>query len=169
MKKISMRKQKTEYRRLIMKTDDRKINISVFRLHFCSLFSDFGLRTMKSKGQAVIVLVMIVAIVSLLFTHVALLNLAALGLSNEQYEGTILRTKAEGYLENAAMRYLRDISYTGESLNEGTISCTIVVADLGGFNRDFESTCEKGQRAKTVGMQVSINNGVFDFTKIAER
>lgn len=123
----------------------------------------------KNQGQAVIVLVMVVTIVSLIFTHVALLNINALKLSNELYAAILLRAKAEGYLENAAMRYLRDITYTGETLNESDISCTIEVTDLGGFNRDFESTCSQGVRAKTVGMQVAIASGIFTFTKITER
>jgi len=126
---------------------------------------------MKSnqKGQAVIVLVMVVTIVSLIFTHVALLNINALKLSNELFEGIVLRAKAEGYLENAGMRYLRDVAYTGETLNESDISCTIVVTNLGGTSRDFESNCSRGLRSKTVGMTVAISSGIFTFTKITER
>lgn len=123
----------------------------------------------QQKGQAIIVLVMIIAIVSLMFTYVALLNISALKLSSELYEGMQLRTKAEGYLENAGMRFLRDTTtYFGESLNEGEISCTITVEDLGGFNRNMESACTKDGRTKTVGMQVSLSSGTFVFTKITE-
>ncbi len=124
---------------------------------------------MLQRGQAIIVLVMIVAIVSIMFTHVALLNINSLGLSNELFDGVVLRAKAEGYLENAAMRYLRDTNYSGETLNEGTISCTIVVEDLGGVDRDLESTCTRAGRTKTVGMQVTLITGIFTFTKITER
>lgn len=124
----------------------------------------------NQKGQAVIVLVMVVTIVSLIFTHVALLNINALKLSNELYEGVILRAKAEGYLESAAMRYLRDVTYTGETLNESDISCTIDVTSLGGYNRDFESTCTRSIRSRTVGMTVAAtSSGIFTFTKIVDR
>lgn len=129
------------------------------------------MKSTAQNGQAVIVLVMVVTIVSLIFTQVALLNINALKLSNELYEGVILRTKAEGYLEDAAMQFLRDTSYglTGPvTLNESDISCTIVVTDLGGFNRDFESTCQRGVSSRTVGMSVSLASGVFTFTKITE-
>jgi hypothetical protein len=126
----------------------------------------------NNNGQAVMVLVMVVAIVSLIFTHVALLNINALKLSNELYESAILRTKAEGYLEDTAMQFLRNIDFGASGpilLNEGDISCTIEVTDLGGFSRDFESTCVRGSRSKKVGMQVAIASGVFTFTKITER
>ena len=123
----------------------------------------------NQKGQAVIVLVMVVTIVSLIFTHVALLNINALKLSNELFDGIVLRAKAEGYLENAGMRYLRDVSYAGETLNESDISCTIVITNLGGASRDFESTCSRGLRSKTVGMTVAISSGIFTFSKIVER
>jgi hypothetical protein len=121
------------------------------------------------QGQAVIVLVMVVTIVSLIFTHVALLNINALKLSNELFDGILLRTKAEGYLESAAMRFLRDVNYPGETLIESDISCTIEVTDLGGLNRDFESTCERNLRSRTVGMSVSLTSGIFTFTKITDR
>jgi hypothetical protein len=124
-----------------------------------------------NKGQAIIVLVMIIAIVSLMFTHVALLNISALKLSNEFYEGTLLRIKSEGYLEDTAMRFLRDTNYGNSGpieLNEGAFSCTIVVTDLGGFERDFKSTCTKDGRTKTVGMHVALASGVFTFSKIVE-
>ena len=129
---------------------------------------------MKSnqRGQAVIVLVMVVTIVSLIFTHVALLNINALKLSNELFDGALLRMKAEGYLEDAAMQFLRNTDYGSGgpvSLNESDISCTIEVTDLGGFDRDFESTCSRGLRSRTVGMTVTISSGIFTFTKITDR
>ena len=126
----------------------------------------------NQNGQAVIVLVMVVTIVSLIFTHVALLNINALKLSNELFDGILLRTKAEGYLEDAAMQFLRDTSYglSGPiSLIESDISCTIEVTDLGGLSRDFESMCSRGNRSRTVGMSVSLASGIFTFTKIVER
>jgi hypothetical protein len=121
------------------------------------------------SGQAVIVLVMVVTIVTIMFTHVALLNMGALANSNELAEALVLRTKAEGYLENAAMRFLRNTDYEDESLNDGTISCTITVTNLGGVNRDFESRCARDGREKAVGMQVTLVNGSFSFSKIEER
>lgn len=127
------------------------------------------MRSDGERGQAAIVLVMVVTIVSLIFTHVALLNVNALKLSNELYEGVVLRAKAEGYLEDAGMRYLRDTSYSGGTLNESDISCTIVVTNLGGLNRDFASTCTRGVNSRKVGMQVTISSGVFTFTKIVDR
>ena len=121
------------------------------------------------SGQAVIVLVMIVAIVTILFTHVSLLNLSSLALSNELTEGLLLRGKAEGYLENSAMRYLRDITYTGESLIEGDISCTIVVTSVSSDTKDFQSTCSKSGRSRIVGMQMTLTSGVSTFSKIVQR
>lgn len=126
-------------------------------------------KEIEQRGQAIIVLVMVVAIVSIIFTHVALLNINALGISNELFDGFVLRAKAEGYLESAAIRYLRDSSYTGETLIEDSISCNINLTDLGGANRDLESSCSRNGRTKKVGMQTSYAEGIYTFTKISER
>lgn len=120
------------------------------------------------NGQAIIVLVMVVAIITIMFTHVALLNLTALGNSNEIHDGTMLRIKAEGYLESAAMRYLRDSSYAGEVIDEGDVDCTVVLTNTGGLNRTFSSMCTRNGRSKTVMMQATYAAGVFSFSKIGE-
>lgn len=115
-----------------------------------------------------ITILFVVAIVFFLATQATILNLGGVNLANESFEGNLLLTKAEGYLENAAIRSLRNSAYTGESLHEGDISCTMqVVNDTA--EKDLTSVCQKDQRARKVGMTVSINKGVYTFSKIEER
>ena len=121
------------------------------------------------KGQAAIVMVLVVSIVVLMFTHISVLGFANVGISNEQAQGEILQMKTEGYLENAAMRYLRDGTYTGETLLEDEYSCTMVVTDIGGFDRDFETTCSLGDRSRTVGMTAVYIDGIFEFSPVEQR
>ncbi|MCR4263568.1 MAG: hypothetical protein NUV98_02510 [Candidatus Roizmanbacteria bacterium] len=122
-----------------------------------------------SSGQAVIVLVLVVAIVVLMFTHVTILSFSSIQTSDEYTNGEFIQMKTEGYLESAAIRYLRDSAYTGETLNEGTYSCTMVVQNIGGNNRDLESTCSTGGRSRTVGMQAVYNAGMFEFSPMEQR
>lgn len=123
----------------------------------------------NNRGQAIIVLVLVVAIVVLMFTHVMVLSFSSVQTSGEYTTGEFIQMKAEGYLESAAIRYLRDPTYTGETLNEGVYSCTMVVQDIGGSTHDLESTCESGGRSRTVGMQAAYNAGVFEFSPIEQR
>ena len=122
-----------------------------------------------SSGQAVIVLVLVVAIVVLMFTHVTILSFSSIQTSDEYTSGEFIQMKAEGYLESAAIRYLRDSTYTGETLNEGAYSCTMEVQNIGGNDRDLTSTCSRGGRARTVGMQAIYNAGVFEFSAMEQR
>lgn len=129
----------------------------------------------NSKGQATIVLVLIMSIIVLMFTHVVTLSFSNVQVSDEGTLGEYLQMKAEGYLENGAIRYLRDGTYTGEtvsSLIEPDYSCIITVTDIGGpegLDRDFESTCSLDGRSRTVGMQATYNAGIFSFTAVKQR
>lgn len=123
----------------------------------------------NQDGQTLLTLLIIMSIVSLLFTHIAILSLSSLSTANEARHADALLLKAEGYLESAALRYLRDPTYTGEVLIEGDYSCTIVISDLGGLDRDLESECTRNNRTKTVGMTVNYSGGIFGFSKITER
>jgi hypothetical protein len=122
-----------------------------------------------SRGQVMMVLVMIMAIVTIVFTHVSFINTAALSRSNDVVDGGLLRAKTEGYLESAALRFIRDGSYTGESLNDGELSCTIIVTDMGSGTYDIESACQENGRTRTLGMTVSELGGAFQFSRIVDR
>ena len=122
-----------------------------------------------TSGQTAIVMVMIMAIIALIFTQISVINLNLLSISNERVSGEALHMKAEGYLESAALRYLRDISYTGETVNDGNAVCTVTVSDIGGFNRDFDVVCSEGSRSRHVGMDVTYSAGAFQFSKQEKR
>lgn len=121
------------------------------------------------KGQAMIVLVAIVAIATFIISEIFILSTSSLILSVESSENYLLSSKSEGYVENAAIRFLRDPSYTGESLNDGDISCTIDVTDLGGGITDLSSSCQRKGRVQTVGMTANNGGGSFTFSKIQKR
>lgn len=123
----------------------------------------------KHAGQAMIVVLMVMVIVTLLLAQVVMMNITSISLAGEFSDGSLLYSKAEGYLENAAIRFLRDISYSGETLQDGDISCTIEVIDLGGGLTDLVSTCSENGRTKIAAMNVSLAAGRFTFSQIAER
>lgn len=122
----------------------------------------------KQSGQAMITVLFTLAIVFFLVTQATILYLGNVDLANAAYEGSILLTKTEGYLENAAIRFLRNPNYTGESLQEGDVSCTMQIVDLAG-GKDITCTCQKWTMQKKVGMQVAITDGTYTFSKITER
>lgn len=120
------------------------------------------------KGQALTTILFVMVIVFFFFTQSTILYLGNVELANNFSDGSLLLTKAEGYLENAALRFLRDPSYTGESLQDSNISCTMQIVDLGGA-KDITTACQKDQWQKKVGVTVSISNGVYTFSKITQR
>lgn len=121
----------------------------------------------SNSGQAAIVLVMVVAIMTIIFTHVAFLTISSITRSHEVVSGDLLAMKTEGFVENGALQYIRNPSYTGESLNDGTASCTIVVVP--GVSIDITAQCAQNGRSKTYGLLVTQTGGVFQFSKITER
>lgn len=123
----------------------------------------------SNGGQAMILLVFICAFIFSLILEIATIGLSSLGLSNEYFLGLTLVTKAEGYLENAALRHLRDPTYTGESLQDEDISCTIQINTLNPESKDLVCSCQKDQRIRTVGMNVTYNQGIYVFSAIKER
>lgn len=125
------------------------------------------MRQKKYFGQAMITTLIIIFIVLSWALQIAITNLSIITTSNEYAEGEILLQKAEGHLENAAIRYLRESSYNGGSLQENEISCTISLTDIIG-GKHIISTCSKNNRSRKIGLSVTYANGIFSFTKIAE-
>src|SRR3989338_7819445 len=116
-----------------------------------------------TSGQTAIIMVMIMAIIALIFTQISVINLNLLSISNERVSGEALHMKAEGYLESAALRYLRDISYTGETVNDGNAVCTVTVSDIGGVNPGFFVVCSGGKRSPRRGPGGAFFSGGFHF------
>lgn len=122
----------------------------------------------RNSGQTAIVLVMVVAIMTIVFTHVAFLAISSISRSHEVASGDMLAMKTEGMVENGALRFIRNPSYTGETLNDGTVSCTIVVTPAGG-STDISATCSTDGRSKIYGLTVTQTAGVFQFSKITQQ
>lgn len=127
---------------------------------------------MKNKGQAMLVLVVVVAIAALLVTQVFIASTSSASQTYEASEEIVLQEKAEGCLENAAIVFLRNPSYTGAgdtSCGEADISCTINISAIGGSVFDLVTNCQRGGRLVTVGMTASNGTGAYTFSKIAKR
>jgi len=122
----------------------------------------------NQQGQALIIVLFISAVVVLIVAQVTTLNLSNLGLANNYYDGSLLLDKAEGYLENAALRYLRDPNYTGENLQDEGVVCIVEINDIG-LDKDLTCQCEKNGKSRKVGLTISFDQGVFNFSKIEER
>lgn len=121
----------------------------------------------KQRGQALISILIITFVILSWAVQIAVTNLSSVSTSNEFSTGEILLEKAEGYLENGAISYLRNSAYNGESLQEDNISCTIMLSDITG-GKHITSSCSKNNRSRKVGLSVTYANGIFSFTKIAE-
>jgi len=122
----------------------------------------------RNTGQAMVVLLFVTAIVVSLIVQMSVLSLSSVKLDNEYSQGVALLSRAEGYLENGAIRYLRDPDYPGETINEGNVSCQIETADIAG-GKDISCTCQEGSRSRTVGLTVTFSDGVFTFSPVEER
>lgn len=115
-----------------------------------------------------IVLLMVTAIIVSLMIQANNLSLSSISLDNEYAEGLALATKAEGFLEDAALKYLRNPNYNGGSLEENNIICTITVNNVPG-GKDLISSCQRNQRSKVIAMTVVYNNGAYNFSPMEER
>lgn len=122
----------------------------------------------KNKGQAMIVLLMVVAIATSLAVQIAVLSLSSIELDNEYSEGLTLINRAEGCLENAALRLLRNPLFEGESTIENEMTCTSEFSDIA-EGKDITCFCQRNRRVRKVGMSVSILQGVYDFSAMEER
>lgn len=122
----------------------------------------------NKSGQAMIALLLMISIVMFWATQTVVSGLGTVFVGNETTYSWQLLSKAEGMAENAAMRYLRDSSYQGESLPDGDYLCTIQVNNITG-GKDLVSTCRKDNRFKVVGLTVVFNSGRYEFSKITER
>jgi hypothetical protein len=121
-------------------------------------------------GQAMLILVLVTAMVLSMLMEILVVGLAATDVIKENYQGTNLLRKTEGYLESAALLYLRNPDdYTGESLQEADISCTISVNDADANSKEIICSCNQENRTKKVGLTVTTNQGRYLFSAIMEK
>ena len=119
------------------------------------------------KGQAMIIVLFVTAIAVFALLQVTVLSVSSISVGGEYYQGMILLTKAEGYLEEAALRFLRDPSYTGEAITDNDFTCTSQVNDFG-EGKQLLCRCQKGNRYRQVQMNLTSNQGAFIFSAIEE-
>ena len=122
----------------------------------------------KQAGQAMIILLLVSSIALIFLMHTVVLNLESIGLGNEYLTGLNLLTQAEAYLENAALRSLRDPTYSGETIVNTNLTCTSVVIETP-MGKEITSACQKGSRSRKVGLDVTFDQGVYLFSLIEEK
>lgn len=115
-----------------------------------------------------VALLLMVSVILFWVTETVVSGLGTVFIGNETTYSRLLLNITEGFTENAAIRYLRDPSYTGEDLLEDGYSCTIQVNSITD-GKDLVSTCQKDNRSKAVGMTVILSNGQYQFSKMTER
>lgn len=123
---------------------------------------------MRPAGQAMIIVLFLATLTIVVISQVVVAGIGTINLTNQYFDGQILLTKAEGYLESGALRLLRDPTYDGESLQDGSLSCTIQINNIES-GKDIETVCQKGSQSRKVGLTVSSANGIYNFSKMEER
>lgn len=121
-----------------------------------------------NSGQAMIVLMFVTIIVVTLVLQVTTTGLSSLSLDNEYSEGLLLSITTEGVLEDTAIKYLRNPSYSGETVNLNGSSCTSQVNDVA-EGKEMLVFCQKNQRVKTMALTATYNDGAYDFSPVEER
>jgi len=122
----------------------------------------------KDSGQALIALLLGTAIIMFWAIESATLNISQVNLSSSSTEGRSLLIKAEGYLEDSIITYLRYPDYNGRTYPAGDITCTVQISGVG-YNKNINSICEKGEKSRSVEVNTFLNEGVFTFSKITEK
>lgn len=98
----------------------------------------------------------------------SVLNSASGLVSNESRDGQEMLHKAEGYLDNGIINYLRNDNYAGESLQDGSFSCTISLSSIAG-GKNLTSACGKNGRTRTVTADVHVSSSIYTVSKITEK
>lgn len=124
-------------------------------------------QTTSERGQALVILLfyMIIAI-TLTTTAVALAISNSLGTMREE-EGNHALETAESGAENALLRLLRDLSYTGESLPVGNGTAIITVSGTNPIT--VTSVGTSGLYTRTVLVNATITAGSLNITSWSEQ
>lgn len=128
------------------------------------------MKTKNNQGQATIFFLFLTGIVTTLVLEVVSLSFSSVQLNNDFSEGMKLLTKAEGYLEDASLKFLRNPNYPGEVINDEEVVCTIQVTALPTpGQKNITSSCQNDQRVRSVGTTAVYNNGLYIFSPTRER
>lgn len=113
----------------------------------------------------VVLLVFIIVGVAITTTAVSLVISGSTKASKFQ-EGLMTYNMAESGIENALIRYLRDSSYTGETLTVGTGTVTITLT--GTTTKTITADAKNGNYQRKIQAVVTDSGGVMTLTSWQE-
>ncbi|MFH1840875.1 MAG: hypothetical protein ABH807_01850 [Candidatus Shapirobacteria bacterium] len=114
-------------------------------------------------------LIFVAALVLALIVEISVSGLNSISQAGEYVNGQRLFDQAYGCLEQGALNFLRNPGYTGESLQNDSISCTINLSNLAVDRQEISCGCQQNQRSRAVRIEVDQNQGVFTFSSIREQ
>jgi hypothetical protein len=111
-------------------------------------------------GQAMVTVLFVCIIGMSIMTGAMYGVYNAIGLSSESELGLLARSSAETGIENALIRFIRDPSYTGETMQLGEDLSVIITAG-GTPKTTITATGSVGSVTRRIQAIVYYNNGVF--------
>lgn len=128
------------------------------------------IKSKNNEGQATIFFLFLTGIITTLVLEIVSLSFSSIQLDNDYSEGMALLIKAESYLENGALKFLRNPNYSGEVINDGETTCTIqIVALPTPGQKDITSSCQNNLKVRKVGTTAVYDNGLIKFSSTRER
>lgn len=120
----------------------------------------------SKKGTALITLLVFTLISTIISSAAITIMVVNTSTTSQTQLGNDTLYIAESGLENAILRFLRNPSYSGETLtiNNGTI--TITVSGTGPYT--LRSSAVKGSYSRTVEAVLTYNNNVLTLTSWSE-
>jgi len=121
---------------------------------------------MKTKGQALLPLLIIIVIV--LGLGAAAIDLAIGSMVSESYFQKELSTyfTTEAALENGLLRLLRNPTYLGEDLQINDASCTIEIS--GESPKVILAVCDTGSQVKKIQAEITYDEGKMEVGNVGE-
>ncbi len=117
---------------------------------------------MSQKGNALITLLIFVAVGITITTGAIIVSVINTQGTSKISQSEIALATAESGAENAVLRVLRDYDYTGETLNVGSGTATIVVS--GGSNKTIVSEGQYNSFKRKIQVDVTITNDQLQIT-----
>ena len=111
-------------------------------------------------GQAMVTVLMVCVIGTLILTGAMIAVGNAIGQSSQAELGLLARSAAETGMENALIRFIRDPSYTGETMHL-TDGRTVTISATGTPKTTIIATGMSGSATQRIQTVVYYNNGVF--------
>lgn len=124
------------------------------------------MKRIEKNGQALLPVVIIIAIFLILAVGLVNLSLGGLLLSFSLQEGEKVLLATEGTLEEGFLSILRNPSYAGGSLQVGEASCTIETSGSGPVV--MAASCQSDRAVRRLRAEISFVAGEMEVSNIRE-